>query len=155
MLDQKIELLQQVPLFAGLPLDQLEAIAEAGEKKYFEAGENLITQGEKGSAAFLILTGKASCPRIVKGENLVEDLWPGALAGELAMLVETVHTVTVTASERLRALAFPRESVRAVMEAHPQIARHISERLLLRLHGLAAQLREVDKRLAQAEEAAA
>ncbi len=39
MLNSKIELLQLVPLFAGLSADELEAIANAGEKRYFEAGE--------------------------------------------------------------------------------------------------------------------
>ncbi len=154
MLDSKIELLQLVHLFAGLSADELEAIANAGDKRYFEVGENLITQGERGDTAFLILTGKAACSRTEKGKVLNDDLWPGTLAGELAMLVETVHAVTVTASERLRALAFPRKAFRGVMETKPRIAKHVAERLLLRLHGLAAELRKVDSRLAEIEKAA-
>jgi len=154
MLDHKIELLQQVPLFAGLPASLLEAIAGAGEKQYFEANADLITQGEPGDTAFLILSGKAGCLRFVNGETYVEDLWPGTLVGELGMLIETVHALTVTASERLRALAIGRDAFRLVMEENPAIAKHISDRLVMRLHGLAAQLREVDNRLAGIEEAA-
>lgn len=154
MLDSKIELLQLVPMFAGMTADELEAIANAGEKRFFVAGEELITQGEKGDTAFLILTGKASCTRIDKGQTLSDDLWPGTLAGELAMLVDTVHGVTVTANERLRALALPRAAVRAVMEARPRIAKQIAEKLLARLHNLAAELREVDNKLAGLEKAA-
>jgi CRP-like cAMP-binding protein len=154
MLDQKIELLQQVPLLAGLPANLLDAIAGAGEKRYFEANQNIITEGEKGETAFLILSGKASCLRSANGEPFVEDLWPGTLVGELGMLIETVHAVTVTASERLRALSISREAFRAVMEEHPAVAQHISDRLVIRLNGLAAQLREVDKRLAEIEKAA-
>ena len=154
MLDLKIELLQLVPLFAGLSADELDAIATAGEKRYFEAGENLITQGEKGDTAFFILTGKASCTRREKGQVLKDDLLPGTLAGELAMLVETVHGVTVTASGRLRALALPRQAFRGVMESRPRIAKNIAERLLVRLHSLAAELREVDGKLAEIEKAA-
>ncbi len=97
MLDQKIELLRKVPLFDGLPDDQIELIADAGEKRYFEAGENLIAAGETGTTAFLILTGKAGWVRVEQGENILEDIWPGTLVGELGMLVETVHAVTVTA----------------------------------------------------------
>ena len=154
MLDSKIELLQLVPLFAGMSAEELEAIASAGEKRYFEAGENLITQGEKGDTAFFIMTGRASCTRSEKGQVLSDDLWPGTLAGELAMLVETVHAVTVTANERLRALALPRAAFRGVMEARPRIAKNIAEKLLVRLHGLAAELRVVDSRLAEIEKAA-
>ncbi len=154
MLDQKIELLQQVPLFAGLSEELLSAVADCGQKTFFQAGEELITEGEAGSAAYLIMTGKAGCPRIEGDETLVEDLWPGTLVGELGMLVETVHNMTVTAQERLRALAFHRDVFRTVMEAHPELAKHISEMLLVRLYGLAAEIRKVDERLAELEKAA-
>jgi len=154
MLDQKIELLRQVPLFAGISEDLLGAVAESGQKTFFEAGEKLIAEGEAGSVAYLIMTGKAGCPRVEGGEVLTEDLWPGTLVGELGMLVETVQNVTVTAQERLRALAFHRDAFHAVMEAHPELAQHISEKLLVRLHGLAAEIRDVDEKLAQLEEAA-
>jgi CRP-like cAMP-binding protein len=154
MLDQKIELLQRTSLLAGLPLEKLEAIAEAGEKRYFEAGEHLIKEGAAGDTAFLIITGKASCAKVEKGQAFVEDLWPGTLVGELGMLVETIHTVTVTASERLRALALQRDAFRAAMEKHPEIAYHISTQLLKRLHSLATDLREVDSKLAVIEAAA-
>jgi CRP-like cAMP-binding protein len=154
MLDQKIELLQQVPLLAGLPVNLLEAIAGAGGKRYFEPNENLTTEGEKGDTAFLILSGKACCLRSTNGELFTEDLWPGTLVGELGMLIETVHAVTVTASERLRALAISRDALRLVMEENPAVAQHISDQLVMRLHGLAARLREVDNRLAEIEKAA-
>ncbi|MFZ1107726.1 MAG: cyclic nucleotide-binding domain-containing protein [Rhodomicrobium sp.] len=154
MLDQKIELLQRVPLFSGLPDELLEAVAGAGQKSFFEAGENLIAEGQAGSAAYLIMTGKAGSPRREGGEIITEDLWPGTLVGELGMLVETVHNVTVTAKERLRALAFHREGLVQVMEAHPALAQHIAEKLLVRLHGLAAEIRVVDSRLAEIEKAA-
>ncbi len=154
MLDRKIELLQQVPLFAGLSEELLSAVASCGQKSFFEANENLIAEGEAGSTAYLIMTGKAGCPRIEGNETLVEDLWPGTLVGELGMLVETVHSVTVTAKERLRALAFHRDAFRTVMEEHPDLARHISEKLLVRLHGLAAEIRKVDGKLAELEKAA-
>jgi CRP/FNR family transcriptional regulator, cyclic AMP receptor protein len=154
MLDRKIELLQQVPFFEGLPDSELAAIAGAGEKRYFEAGEKLIEEGEPAHAAFLILTGKANCLRHVSGEDTVGELWPGTLVGELGMLVESVSTVTVAASERLRALALTRDAFRTVMEDHPAIAIQISNHLLAQLQGLAAKLREVDRRLAGYETAA-
>jgi CRP/FNR family transcriptional regulator, cyclic AMP receptor protein len=154
MLDQKIELLQSVPLFSGLTEDLLIAVADCGRKSFFEAGENLVTEGELGSIAYLIMTGKAGCQRREGAEVIDEDLWPGTLVGELGMLVDTVHNVTVTAKERLRALAFNRESFYAVMEANPALAHHISEKLLVRLHGLASEIRKVDAKLAELEKAA-
>src|SRR5579883_266426 len=99
MLEWKIELLQNVPIFRGLSESQLRAIDDAGEKRFFEAGETLLKEGEKGTTAFLIVSGKALCPRMENGEAVTEDLWPGTLVGELAMLVETQHNYSVTATE--------------------------------------------------------
>lgn len=151
MLESKIELLEQVPLLQGLSASQLGAVAAIGTKKYFEAGEAIISEGETGEAAYLIMTGKASYQRIEKDQSFEQDLWPGTLVGELAMIVETVHALTVTAKERVRALAFDRETFRKVMEADPAIAKHISDKLLLRLHSLAADLRKVDAILERIE----
>ena len=47
MLELKIELLQLVPLFTGLSPEELDAIAIAGEKRFFETGENLIRRARK------------------------------------------------------------------------------------------------------------
>jgi CRP/FNR family transcriptional regulator, cyclic AMP receptor protein len=154
MLDQKIELLQNLPLFSGLSEDFLSAIADCGRKTFFEAGENLVSEGETGAIAYLIMTGKAGCQRREGAELIDEHLWPGTLVGELAMLIETVHSITVTAKERLRALAFHREAFYAVMETHPALAQHIAEKLLVRLHGLASEIRKVDAKLAELEKAA-
>ena len=154
MLDSKIELLQLIPLFDGLTADELNAIADAGEKVFFVEGEEIIAQGEKGDTAYLILTGKANCTRLEKGIAYEDDLWPGTFVGELAMLVETVHGVTVRAHDRLRALAISRKAFRGVMETKPRIAKQVAEKLLSRLNTLAAELREVDNKLAQIGKAA-
>jgi CRP-like cAMP-binding protein len=154
MLDSKIEMIRQLPIFSGLPDHLLVAILECGKKTFFQEGEALIAEGEKGDTAYIILSGKAGSPKYEHGRLEEEDLWPGTLVGELAMLVETTHNVTVTAKEKLRALAISREALRLVMETHPEIATHISDKLLLRLHGLAAELRRVDQQLQQIEEAA-
>lgn len=155
MLDPKIELLKQVPLFLGLSDELLREVAGAGKKAFFEPGDNLITAEEMGNTAYLIITGKAICQRIQGGETLIEDLWPGTLVGELGMLVETTYTVTVLAQERVRALAFERDAFKAVLETHPEVAQHIAEKLLVRLHGLAADIRTADEQLARLEQAAA
>lgn len=154
MLEKNIELLEQLPIFQGLSHEQLEAIAACATKAFFQQGEAIVTEGEAGETAYIILTGKAGCPVRDGDESFEEDLWPGTLIGELAMLVETVYPLTVTAKERLRALAIHREAFHEVMERDPAIAHHISDKLLVRLYGLAEQLRTVDEKLAAIEEAA-
>jgi CRP-like cAMP-binding protein len=154
MLEANIELLKAVPVFRELSHDQLAAIAKAAGKAFFQAGECIIREGETGETAYLIMSGKASCSILQDGEISQQDLWPGTLVGELGMLVETTHHVTVIAQERVRAMAFHREAFHEVMNAEPGIARHISAQLLQRLQNLAQDLRKVDAQLAELEKAA-
>jgi CRP-like cAMP-binding protein len=69
----------------------------------------------------------------------------------MAMLVETVYSITIVAEERVRALAIGREALLGVMEEDPSIAQHLAENLLGRLSALAQDLRQVDAQFAVLE----
>lgn len=55
------------------------------------------------------------------------------------MLVETIHSLTVQAGVRLRALAFRRNAMKSVMQNDPVIAAKMSRNLLIGLQGFAAE----------------
>ncbi len=154
MIATKVELLREVPLFEGLTPAQLEAVAKIGRKVFFELDEKIIAEGGQGHAAYLIMSGKAACLKQEGGETFEENLWPGTLVGELAMLVDAEHALTVVAKERLRALAIYREDLMAAMETDPSLAQHVADKLLTRLQALAQELRLVDTKLAEMESAA-
>jgi len=151
MLETNIELLGCVPIFQGLTQDQLSAIANKGRKTYVSEGATIVRAGDKGDTAYLILTGLAiTDPQ--DGSGLIADtLDPGTLVGELAMLVETTHTLTVKAKARVRALALERADLYQVMEADPSIAHHFAEKLVDRLIMLGSELRQVDTQFAALE----
>ncbi|MDX2263362.1 MAG: cyclic nucleotide-binding domain-containing protein [Hyphomicrobiales bacterium] len=151
-MDTTTELLAQVPIFQGLTQAQIGAIAAAGKKCFFEAGETIIRSGEDGSAAYLILSGRARVSEPVDPAADV-NLLPGSFTGELAMLVEMTYSTTVVASERIRALSIQRSALLPVMEADPTIARHFSDKLMQRLLDLAEELRQVDAQFAAIEAA--
>ncbi len=150
-LETNAELLGRVPVFHGLTDEQLAAIAAKGKKTYFAEGKALFTAGQKGDTAFLILTGLATTEPAAESGLEPELLEPGTLAGEIAMLVENTHTLTVKAKVRVRALAIPRAGLYELMETDPAIAHHFSQKLVDRLIVLAGDLREVDARFAMAE----
>ena len=149
MLDPKIGLLENLPIFKGLSQKQLGLIVGIATKAFFNSGENLITRDNRGDSAFLIMTGSARCLHF-PGAPSEERVGPGALLGELAMLVDTVHALTVQAAERVRALAIHREALRLAMMQEPDIAQKISDNLLMRLQSFAQDLRRLDGVLARA-----
>ncbi len=154
MLGQKIELLEALPIFKGLSRRQLASILDVAAKAYFEAGDNLAVRNSRGDTTFLILTGVARCVDFPGNPAACEKVEAGSLIGELAMLVETIHSLTVQASVRLRALAFRRNAMKSVMLNDPVIAAKISGNLLIRLQTFAADLRRLDSFLAYVEGAA-
>jgi CRP/FNR family transcriptional regulator, cyclic AMP receptor protein len=151
MLDAKIELLEKLPIFKGLSSSQLGSIVNVATKSFFEAGDNLITKDDAGHTAFLIMTGAARCIHFPGTPAAGERIGPGTLVGELAMLVDTVHTLTVQAQVRVRAIAIHREALRRAMQHAPAIAQQISDNLLIRLRNFAQDLREFDELLANVE----
>ncbi len=151
MLGSKIELLENLPIFRGLSTTQLGWIVSAGAKAFFEAGDNLITKDRPGDTAYLILSGTARCVHFPGTPAAGDKIEPGSLVGELAMLVETVHTLTVQAKVRVRALALRREALKYTMELDPAIAQQISDNLLARLQTFASDVRRLDNLLAHIE----
>lgn len=154
MLGDTIELLEALPIFKGLSRRQLGNILDVASKVYFEPGENLVTRYSRGDTAYLILTGAARCLGFPGNPVSSETIGPGCLVGELAMLSETVHSLTIQAKVRARALALRREDMRWVMQREPGIAEQISENLLTRLQDFASDLRRLDDFLAYIEDAA-
>lgn len=88
----------QVPLFAGLPPEQVAEIAELFKERRFPPGQAVIREGSGGAAFFLIDSGEAVVS--VRGEERAR-LGPGDSFGELAMIDEGTRSATVTAATEL------------------------------------------------------
>lgn len=149
--DKNAELLGSVPLFEGLSPKQLLAVTARSEKRFFENGETLVKARSKLKAAYLILSGTVETRPPKKSALESEQYESGALIGEMAMLTDTIAAFDVVATERVRALAITREALFEVMEADPEIAFLLSEKITDRLLLLAHDLRELDAKLASLE----
>src|SRR5512145_1580295 len=56
--NQEAEMLRHVPLFGGLSPKELKLLAFTGSVLKFDAGEDLMRQGERADSAFVILDGE-------------------------------------------------------------------------------------------------
>lgn len=150
-LETNAELLGRVPIFEGLSPEQLTAVAGCGREVQFEQGSMVLTTGEAGHAAYLLLSGSVALQHAEQSAFAPELLGHGTFLGELAMLVETTFTVSVITRWPVQALAIERDVMLALMEDDPSIAWHFSRKLLDRLRNLAMDLRRVDGRFAMIE----
>jgi CRP/FNR family transcriptional regulator, cyclic AMP receptor protein len=152
MFGHMIGFLEALPIFRGLSKRHLGYILDVASKEYFEPGDNLLVKNATGDTAYLILTGTARCLGFPGTPAGSERIMAGCLAGEMAMLVETVHSLTVQADTRVRALAFRRDAMMCLMKRDPFIATQISDNLLARLRSFAGDLRRLDNYLAKIEQ---
>lgn len=146
-----VDAVRQIALFQGLRPSQVSEIVRRAERVLFKPGDTIIREGEIGDAAYLIVSGSAV--RTAGPVNSQpEELEAGTLIGEMAMLVETEFSSTVTCRERVKALKITRSGLLEQMILDPSLADHILEKLAERLRQLANQLRQIEKILGSSNE---
>jgi CRP-like cAMP-binding protein len=99
---QKMELLRSLPAFGARSDRELEDLARLVDEVDVAEGTTLISQGEIGQEAFVIVEGWAAVT--VHGEP-VAALGPGEFVGEVAMLDHGRRTASVIAKTPMRLLA--------------------------------------------------
>lgn len=149
-LHEDLQLIQQVPLFAGVPEASLQALVFSADRRRLEAGEWLFRAGERDGLGWLIRSGSASAwegPAADTGEadaaRLVARLTRGAFVGEVAMIADMPHRLSVRAETALAALCIPHDLFRRACAEFPQLGRQVLDNALARFGGAMDELARV------------
>ena len=145
-LNEEVELLQKIPLFAKIEPAKLKLLAFTSERLTYEPGQNLCRQGEMGDAAYLIMEGEADI--LVDGPNgaiKVATAGRNEIVGEIAILCDVRRTATVTAATRLTALKISKDMFFRLVAEFPQMAVEMMRELAQRLMTTTEQLRQATK----------
>lgn len=135
-------------LFQGLRPLQLTEIVRNAERIAYRAGSVIMTMGQPGDAAVLVVSEGALRTQGPDITDRAQPVAPGSLLGELAMLVEHVYGSTVVAAGPVRALRLPRTAMHAMMLEDRRLADHFVSRIADRLTRVANELRRIDSGLA-------
>jgi CRP-like cAMP-binding protein len=146
-IDQVIESLARVPIFAGLKLQQITEIGRRAGRRAFHEGEAIATAGEPGDGAYLILAGGAGRSGGPGDRGPLAPVAPGSLVGELAMFIEHIYGATVVAREWVDCLKLERATLARQMRDDPDIADRIAAAIRNRLNLVAAELQVIDRLL--------
>eukprot|EP00930_Biecheleria_cincta_P097241 TRINITY_DN88965_c0_g1_i1.p1 TRINITY_DN88965_c0_g1~~TRINITY_DN88965_c0_g1_i1.p1 ORF type:complete len:785 (+),score=188.46 TRINITY_DN88965_c0_g1_i1:44-2398(+) len=104
--DEVKRFLAQVNLFKRLPQDQHPILASACHRSHFEAGKEIIKQGDEGNEFFIIRDGDASVE--VDGQK-VATLKSADYFGENALLRDEPRSATIKAITKLTAFRITRD----------------------------------------------
>jgi len=133
---RRLQLLERVPLFAGLSRRQLGKLLVKFFEKHYEAGEIVFPEGAAGKALFIILDGRISIVRAWRGgEQPLAVLGPGAHFGELALIDDLPRSATARADEPSILLILYKSHFDELIEGHSAIAIHVMNNLLKALAG--------------------
>ena len=133
-----IPTLEKMPLFRGLPLEELEQIAAEFDDATYLADHGIITEGMEGPEFFVILEGKASV--LIDGQP-VATLGPGDFFGEVAALDGGPRTASVRAETQLRCVTLPVGGLRQFLLEHPVVAVNLVPEIARRFRDASAHRR--------------
>jgi CRP-like cAMP-binding protein len=147
-LQEDVEVLRKVPLFAKIEPARLKLLAFTSEHLEFQPGEALCRQGEPGDAAYIVLDGTADVVvRSEQGAMKVAELGKYDIVGEIAILCNVPRTASVVATAPLVALRVSKDGFFNLVTQFPQVGVEVMQELAQRLLHTTQRLTEVSARL--------
>ncbi len=126
ILDDEIENLRRIPLFAVFEPDALQRLAFSLETRLLRADDILFRQGEESDGGSILILGSVGLS--TKGEqNVAHVIRPWALIGEMALIAPSRRPVTAHALEPSTVLKITRPFFHQLLEEHPRTAAQVRE----------------------------
>ena len=142
-LNEEVELLRNIPLFAKLEPSKLKLLAFTSERITYEADQVLFCQGDVGDAAYIIIEGAAKVlVDTDQGQIKVAALGRNDFVGEIAILCDVPRTATVKASAKTVTLRITKDLFFRLVAEFPEMSVEIMRELASRLEHTTQQLRE-------------
>jgi hypothetical protein len=111
--------LAEAPLFAGLEPDAIAALAAATETVTFSAGSYVLREGDPGNELYVVASGGVYVVDEHGGAPVIIDqLGPGAMFGEIAMLAGEPRSASIRTATRTSLLRLHRRALLGVMDTH-------------------------------------
>jgi CRP-like cAMP-binding protein len=114
-----VDVLKNVPLFAGLDDRELSEIAGQMRERRFSSGETVTQEGAGGAGFFVVEDGTAS----VSVDGAARGtIGPGDYFGEIALLTGSDRTATITATSDMVCWGMTPWDFRPLVESNSAIA---------------------------------
>lgn len=117
--------LARFPIFADLPVDQIEWFLANGKEIQLKAGEIYARQGDPADAMFVMLDGQFRWRGEIAGEVVTFAMKPGDVTGALPFSRMKHFTVTGRAIADSRVLRFPATLFPDLIQKMPELAKRL------------------------------
>ena len=110
-------------VFADLPATELDELAGAMSEIEVEAGTNVLTLDDYGTAIYFIEQGEAAV--LTDGGEEAKALGPGDTFGEIALLLTGQRTATVAARTPMRLISLSGQDFERIRARVPELERSL------------------------------
>jgi CRP-like cAMP-binding protein len=117
-MEERLELLERVGLFATVPREILEKLAQIAVEAEVPAGSVLTHEGRHEGYFFVVASGSV---RIERGGRALTTLGPGDFFGSIALVDAGPRTATATAETPTRVLTITEEQFRELLDESPAL----------------------------------
>ena len=133
---------RSIPLFEDLEEDDLVALAAALEPRSFRAGTMIFSQGDVGSAMYIVQSGDVNIhlPGEKSQRISLKDISRGEYFGELSLFDDLPRSASALATSNAVLLELQRETLENYLDRRPRAAMAI-------LRTMSARLRETNTML--------
>lgn len=143
-IDDDVALLERVPTLRLLGNEALRMLAIGSEQRALARGDTLFNQGDDADCGFVVQRG-AFRIQDETGAEIVAG--PGALIGELAMVVAMRRPSTAMALEPSSVIRIARSLFQRVLESDPAAARRLRDEFAKRSSQIASDILMAGARL--------
>jgi CRP/FNR family cyclic AMP-dependent transcriptional regulator len=126
--------LRKIPLFEGVGLEPLKALAATVEIREFRRRQIVYLPGDPGEHVFFLQGGRVKCSKVSRdGKELTLDYHgPGAFFGELCLFAGAPREEMAEAMKNAIVAQLPREELRDLIFANSELAFRFAEVLAQR-----------------------
>ena len=147
-LEDEVDVLRRIPLFAKVEPSMLKLLAFTSERVVFAKDQELFHQGDSADAAYVIINGSADVlVDAPDGQISVAKVERDAFVGDIAILCDVPRTATVKALSDLETLKILKEQFLELIVEFPVIAVEVMRVMADRLHKTTTELTTARNRL--------
>jgi CRP-like cAMP-binding protein len=136
-IEDDVALLERVPTLRLLGTAALRMLAIGSEQRDVARGDRLFNEGDDADAGFIVQRGAFRVEDSAGAEIVVG---PGALIGELALVVAMQRPSTATALEHCSVIRIARSLFQRVLESDPAAARRLRDEFTSRTSQIASDI---------------
>jgi len=150
-----VDIIAGIPLFNGLPENQLLAIKQIAVEKKVNKGEAIFSEGDEGKGFFVVLEGRMKIYKVsAEGkEQILHIFGPGKLFGEVPVFAGQKFPANAQAISKGRLLFFRRAAFVQLITENPSLSLNMLAIMSSKLREFTIQienlsLKEIPARLA-------